>query len=417
MSFVTHLNCLGCGKQYPADKVMNLCPVDNLPVQICLDLDALRKRGSSDFGYNPERKNMWRFGHLMALDPADENDASSIFSLGEGYTPIYPWSEYDLAKKHGFELWLKDEGRPAPGFGANPTGSFKDRGMAMVVSMARKFGLEKLAVPTQGNAGDSLAEYAAQAGLSAAIAMPDNTPMPILGKVAAYTQLYPGISLDVVQGTIREAGELIKEKYLAQGYFSVATFQEPGWRIDGKKTLGLELAEPAIPFNDGVWQMPDVIVYPAGGGTGILGMWKAFSELRALGLTDGPLPRIIAVQSEATAPLVQAFEAGSQDSKAVEAGDTIAYGLNVPGGVGHFEVLRIIRESQGTALTVPEAEIGVTLGRVFKDTGWWICPEGAACVAAIPRLVDEQHIRPGDRVVVINTGSWEKYLPDIRHYL
>ena len=163
--------------------------------------------------------------------------------------------------------------------------------------------------------------------------------------------------------------------------------------------------------------MPDVIVYPTGGGTGILGMWKAFSELRALGLTDGPLPRIIAVQSEATAPLVQAFEAGSQDSKAVEAGDTIAYGLNVPGGVGHFEVLRIIRGSQGTALTVPEAEIGVTLGRVFKDTGWWICPEGAACVAAIPRLVDEQHIRPGDRVVVINTGSWEKYLPDIRHYL
>ena len=214
MSFVTHLNCLGCGKQYSADKVMNLCPVDNLPVQICLDLDALKKSGSSDFGYDPERKNMWRFGHLMALDPADENDARSIFSLGEGYTPIYPWSEYDLAKKHGFELWLKDEGRPAPGFGANPTGSFKDRGMAMVVSMARKFGLEKLAVPTQGNAGDSLAEYAAQAGLSAAIAMPDNTPMPILGKVAAYAQLYPGISLDVVQGTIREAGELIKEKYL-----------------------------------------------------------------------------------------------------------------------------------------------------------------------------------------------------------
>jgi len=417
MSFVTHLRCLGCGKEFPADQVMNLCPEDNLPVQICFDLETLRKKEAGDISYRPELKNMWRFGRLMALDPGDAEDASSIFSLGEGYTPIYRWSDHSLAKKHGFELWLKDEGRPATGFGANPTGSFKDRGMAMVVSMARKFGLEKLAIPTQGNAGDSLAEYAAQAGLSAAVAMPDNTPMPIMGKVSAYSQLYPGISIDVVAGTIREAGQLIKEKYLPQGYFSVATFEEPGWRIDGKKTLGLELAEPAIPFNDGAWQMPDVIVYPTGGGTGILGMWKAFNELQTLGLTDGPMPRIIAVQSDATAPLVQAFEAGLSDSDAVEAGQTIAYGLNVPGGVGHFEVLRILRECQGTAVAVPEAEIGAALGRVFKKTGWWICPEGAACVVAISRLVDEQHIHPGDRVVIINTGSWEKYLPDIRHLL
>ncbi|MCZ6536807.1 MAG: threonine synthase [Gammaproteobacteria bacterium] len=417
MSYVTHLRCLGCGKEYAADRVMNLCPEDNLPVQMCFDLEALGKKEASDIAYRPERKNMWRFGRLMALNPDNAKDATHIFSLGEGYTPIYRWSDHALAKKAGFELWLKDEGRPAPGFGANPTGSFKDRGMAMVVSMARKFGLEKLAVPTQGNAGDSLAEYASQAGLSAAIAMPGNTPMPILGKVAAYSQLYRGISLDVVEGTIREAGLLIEEKYLPQGYFSVATFQEPGWRIDGKKTLGLELAEPAIPFNDGSWRVPDVIVYPTGGGTGILGMWKAFNELRALGLTDGPMPRMIAVQSEATPPLVRAFEAGLPDSERVEAGDTIAYGLNVPGGVGHFEVLRILRESQGVALAVPEADIGATLGRVFRKTGWWISPEGAACVVAISRLVDERHIRPGDRVVIVNTGSWEKYLPEVRHLL
>ena len=417
MSYVTHLRCLGCGKEYAADRVMNLCPEDNLPVQMCFDLEALGKKEASDIAYRPERKNMWRFGRLMALNPDNAKDATHICSLGEGYTPIYRWSDHALAKKAGFELWLKDEGRPAPGFGANPTGSFKDRGMAMVVSMARKFGLEKLAVPTQGNAGDSLAEYASQAGLSAAIAMPGNTPMPILGKVAAYSQLYRGISLDVVEGTIREAGLLIEEKYLPQGYFSVATFQEPGWRIDGKKTLGLELAEPAIPFNDGSWRVPDVIVYPTGGGTGILGMWKAFNELRALGLTDGPMPRMIAVQSEATPPLVRAFEAGLPDSERMEAGDTIAYGLNVPGGVGHFEVLRILRESQGAALAVPEADIGATLGRVFRKTGWWISPEGAACVVAISRLVDERHIRPGDRVVIVNTGSWEKYLPEVRHLL
>ena len=417
MKYASHLRCLGCGKEYPLDRVMNLCPVDDRPGEICLDTEKITKSAGGDFNYRPERKNMWRFGRLLALDTDDPADAKDIFSLGEGFTPIFPWLSHELARKKGFELWFKDEGRPAPGFGANPTGSFKDRGMAMVVSMARHFGLKKLAVPTQGNAGDSLAEYAARAGLAAAVAMPENTPMPIVGKVAAYSRLYPGISLDLVKGTIREAGQLISDQYLTQGYFSVATFHEPGWRIEGKKTLGLEIAEPGAAHNEGSWQLPEVIVYPTGGGTGILGMWKAFNELKALGLVTGPLPRFIAVQSEATDPLVQAWEAGRQDSEVVTAGETLAYGINVPGGVGHFEVLRILRESEGAAIAVPEEEICGALKRTFAETGWWVCPEGAACVAALPRLVDHGHIASGDRVIVVNTGSWEKYLPDIRHLL
>lgn len=417
MSFVSHLECLGCARQFPTDQAMNLCPDDGRPVTMRLDLERLRDQHGNDIAYRPERLDMWRFGRLMALDPGNEQDRQAIFTLGEGHTPLLPWADHALARKHGFDLWIKDEGRSRPGYGANPTGSFKDRGMAMVVSMARRFGIEKLAVPTQGNAGDSLSEYAARAGLSAVIAMPDNTPMPILGKVAAYTQLHPKIRLELVSGTIREAGELIKEKYLPQGYFSVATFQEPGWRIDGKKTLGLELAEPAAAGNDNGWHLPDVIVYPAGGGTGILGMWKAFQELRALGLVDGPMPRFVAVQSAATSPLVDAIAAGETDTTPADAGQTMAYGLNVPGGVGHFEVLRILRDSGGTAMAVSEEQIAAALQEAVRATDIWFGPEGAACEAALSRCVDEGLIHPNDRVVIVNTGSWEKYLPDLRHLL
>jgi threonine synthase len=245
--------------------------------------------------------------------------------------------------------------------------------------------------------------------------MPDNTPLPILGRVAALAQANPCFHLVLVEGTIREAGAALKENWLPQGYFSVATFQEPGWRIEGKKTLGLELAEPAVPGE--AWSLPDVILYPTGGGTGVLGMWKAFSELEQLGLIGPRRPRIIAIQTEATAPVVEAIESGLRDTVPTEAGETLAYGLNVPGGVGHFKVLEIIRRSGGTALAIPESEIHATLSQVWLEKRWWICPEGAACIAALPRLLDEQLIARGERVVVFNTGSLEKYLPELRHLL
>ncbi|MEZ4702065.1 MAG: threonine synthase [Rhodothermales bacterium] len=415
MGYASCLRGIRSGAEYPPDTVMNLDPVDNRPVEIVLDVERIRREKPDGAWYHPERKDMWRFGSLLPLDIADPDDARHIVTLGEGYTPLLAYPDHDLAKKAGFRLQVKEEGRAYPGYGRNPTQSFKDRGMAMAVSMARRLGLKKLAVPTQGNAGDALAEYGRAAGLEVAIVMPDDTPMPILGKVAAYAQIYPSVHLELVKGTIREAGLRVKERYLPEGYFSVATFQEPGWRIEGKKTMGLELAEPAEP--GGAWSLPDVIVYPTGGGTGILGMWKAFDELEALGLIDGRRPRIVSVQSARTAPLVRAFEAGLGDAEPVQAGDTLATGLNVPGGVGHFRVLEILYASEGCALGIEEAAIEETLRHTFKTKGWWISPEGAAGLAALPSLVDRGVIRAGDRVVTFNTGSFEKYLPNLRHLL
>ncbi len=343
------------------------------------------------------------------------DDLPHIFNLGEGHTPLLNYNDHPLAQKAGFTLLVKDEGKAHAGYGANPTQSFKDRGMAMTISMAHKAGIEKLAVPTQGNAGDSMCEYANAAGMQAVVAMPDNTPMPILGRVAALAMGSERFDLELVTGTIREAGALLKEKWLDKGYFSVATFQEPGWRIDGKKTLGLELAEPKQA--DDPWSLPDVVIYPTGGGTGVLGMWKAWNELEALGLIDHFRPRMICVQSENTQPLVKAFESDATEVEPVDPGETLAYGVNVPGGVGHFKVLSIIRESGGAAIAVAEDDINKTLSKVWKDKRWWVCPEGAACLAAIPQLLEKGLIQPGNKVVAFNTGSLEKYLPDLRHLL
>ncbi|NNL95370.1 MAG: threonine synthase, partial [Xanthomonadales bacterium] len=348
MSFISHLRCTGCGAEYPADTVMNLCPADQRPVEIIMDLARLDAEQPDLAWYQPGRKDMWRFGGLLALDINNEKDRRHIVTLGEGYTPLLDYSDHPLALDAGFRLSVKDEGKSHPGFGANPTQSFKDRGMAMTISMARRAGLEKLAVPTQGNAGDSLCEYVNAAGMSAVVAMPDNTPMPILGRVAALAMASERFDLALVKGTIREAGELLKRDWIRRGYFSVATFQEPGWRIDGKKTLGLELAEPAE--SGSPWQLPDAVIYPTGGGTGVLGMWKAWSELECLGLIDSRRPRMYCVQAEVTTPLVTAFDKGASDTTPADAGDTLAYGMNVPGGVGHFRVLDIIRESGGAAL-------------------------------------------------------------------
>lgn len=239
--------------------------------------------------------------------------------------------------------------------------------------------------------------------------------MPILGRVAAIAHTSPDFQLEPVDGTIREAGERLRRDWIPNGWFYVATFQEPGWRIEGKKTLGPELAEPPEP--GGCWSLPDVILYATGGGTGVLGMWKAFSELECLGLIGRERPRIVCVQAEATAPLVHALEDDLEDTLPADAGDTIAYGLNVPGGVGHFRVLQIMRESGGTAIAVPEAEIGQALAADWRDWHNWLSPEGAACLAAIPRSLDERVIVPGDDVVAFNTGSLEKHLPELRDLL
>lgn len=417
MSFARCLRGLRSGCSYPFDRPMNLDPVDGRPVQIELDLDALRAARPDHSWYQPERLDLWRFGGLLALDIDDPADAACISGLHAGATPELDHASHPVAQALGLSLSIKEEGKAQPGFGHNPTQSFKDRGMVMTVAMARKLGLKRLAVPTQGNAGDSLVHFALAAGLEVAVVMPDDTPMPILGQVAARALQYPDqVQLKLVRGTIREAGQLVREHYQANGWFSVATFQEPGWRIEGKKTLGLEIAEPRMP--GGTWSLPDVLIYPTGGGTGVLGMWKAFDELQALGLIDARRPRLVCVQSEVTTPLVRAFESGATDSEArPPSGPTLATGLNVPGGVGHFRVLEILRSCAGTAMAVSEAAIIEEFSRYWRTQHGWLSPEGAACLAALAPLQHSGFLRGGERVVVFNTGSAEKYLPNLREWM
>jgi threonine synthase len=416
MSYVRCSRGLGSGIEYSADLPMNLDPADGRPVEIVFDLERLNAERPNAAWYDPSRRDMWRFGALMALDASDPEDARHLVPLGEGHTPLLDYAAHPVARSGALRLQLKEEGKAHPGYGANPTQSFKDRGMAMVAAQARRLGLSKLAVPTQGNAGDSLVRYALAGGLSVAVAMPDDTPMPILGNIAAAALRHPDrVKLELVGPTIREAGALLRERYIPQGWFSVATFQEPGWRIEGKKSLGLELAEP-LP-GDTRWSLPDAVIYPTGGGTGVLGMWKAWDELESLGLIGSARPRMLCVQSAATAPLVRAFEAGADDTTALPAGETLATGLNVPGGVGHFRVLQIIRASGGAAVAVAEDDIANELSRTWRETHDWISPEGAACLAALPQLLDLGLVRRGERVVAVNTGSAEKYLPALRHLL
>ena len=418
MGYVSHLACTVCRTEYARDRVMNLCEQDGRPLQVVLDLDRLRAEKGRDGWWYPERRNLWRFGGLLPLDFDCSEDLRSITTLGEGYTPSLPY-EHPVARSVGCHLEVKDEGKPHRGFGGNPTLSFKDRGMAMTVAMARSLGLTRLAVPTQGNAGDSLAEYAVAAGIEAIIAMSPDTDLPVLGKVAAYAKLHPDrVKLDLVAGTIIDCAKRIREEYLPRGYFSVATFQEPGWRTEGKKTLGLEMAEPAGDrLRERRWQLPDVIVYPTGGGTGVVGMAKAFDELEVLGLVRPARPRMVCVQSPASTPIVRAYEAGAPDIEPLPPGRTIATGLNVAQNVGHVNVLRIIRETGGCALTIPEEAIAGAIREEWRERRFAWSPEGAATVAALPELADRGMIRPGDRAVLVNTASAEKYLPTIRELL
>ena len=416
MSYIRCLRGIASGIEYSADIPMNLDPSDGRPVEMVLDLQRLARERPDAQWYDPRRRDMWRFGGLMALDITDPRDAAHIVSLGEGATPLLDCGYHPVAQAAGLALQVKDEGRAHPGHGANPTQSFKDRGMAMVVAQARRLGLTRLAVPTQGNAGDSLTRYALAAGLSVVVAMPPDTPAPILDNVAEAARREPErVTLELVGPTIREAGQLLKDKYIPHGYFSVATFQEPGWRIEGKKSLGLELAEPAA--GETRWSLPDAVIYPTGGGTGVLGMWKAWDELEALGMIDARRPRMLCVQSEATMPLVRAFESGAADTTAVAAGGTLAFGLNVPGGVGHFRVLQIIRASGGAALAVSESDIATEFAQLWRASDAGFSPEGAACLAALPQLLDRGLLRRGERVVAVNTGSADKYLPALRHLM
>ena len=382
MSYVTHLESALDRTKLPADRVQTVH--QGRPLWVRYDLETIRAAvRPEDIAGRPP--SLWRYRELLPITRAD-----AVVSLGERMTPLLPAPRLGSALGLS-DLWIKDEAQL-------PTGSFKSRGMALAVSMARQFGCRCLAAPTAGNAGGALAAYGAQAGMEVFVFMPTDTP--------AANQIecvQAGARVFLVEGVITDCGRICHEACEARGWFDVATLKEP-YRIEGKKTMGLELAEQ---FG---WRLPDVILYPTGGGTGLIGMWKAFNELRGLGwLRSAALPRMIAVQSDGCAPIVRAFEAGQRFAEPWDRPVTTAWGIRVPAAVGDFMILDAVRASGGAAVAVPEEAIRPAMRRATDLEGVAICPETAACIVAAQRLLHTGLLRSDERVVLFNTASGLKY--------
>jgi len=380
--FVTHLESAIDGTKLSADEPQTLHK--DRPLWVRYDLDAVRHAVTrADLAERPPM--MWRYREL--LPPKDER---SIVSLGEQMTPVLRCRR--LGERFGLDnLFIKDESRL-------PTGSFKSRGLAMAITMAGEFGIRRVAIPTAGNAGGALAAYAARAGLEAFVFMPDDTPI-----INRYECRLAGARTFLVNGLITDCGRIVREGKELLGWFDMSTLKEP-YRIEGKKTMGLELAEQ---FG---WTLPDVIVYPTGGGTGLIGMWKAFEELAELGwLEDARRPRMVAVQSEGCAPIVRAFDAGERFAQPFADAHTVASGIRVPAAVGDFMILDAVRASHGRAVAVEEARLRYWMALGTTSEGIAICPETAACLGAVEKLAAAGWIERTERVVVFNTGAAQKY--------
>ncbi|UFP95183.1 threonine synthase [Gloeobacter morelensis] len=382
-AFISHLVCPRCGSRFDPHKAHNLCTACASPllaeydlekVQSAVDKATLARRGES----------MWRYLELLPVV-----DPTHIVSFGEGFTPLL--SIAALTRDWGLEaVWLKDDG-------LNPTGSFKARGASCGISKARELGIREVALPTAGNAGGAWACYGAAAGLRVHVAMPRDAP--VINQLEC--RLY-GADLVLVDGLISDAGKRIAQGVREHDWFDVSTLKEP-YRIEGKKTLGLEIAEQLD------WQLPDAILYPAGGGVGIIGIWRGLQQLKAIGWVTGELPRLIVVQAEGCAPLVKAFEEGRADSEFWPDARTFASGLRVPKALGDFLVLRAVRETGGTAVAVSDAQCGEMMKLLAGRTGIFAAPEGAATLAAAKILRERGDLTARDRVVLINTGSALKY--------
>ena len=379
--FVTRLECSACGRQHEWSRLQNLCLSCGKPLFAIVDLDRVRRTLTRET-LGTREKSLWRYREVLPL-PGDVEPVS----LGEGGTPL------SRAQKFGgdIDLWIKDES-------INPTQSFKARGMSVAVSMAKHLGATKLAVPSAGNAGGALAAYAARAALEAHIFMPRDTPR---ANIIECREL--GAHVTLINGLITDCGAEIARRKTKEGWFDVSTLKEP-YRVEGKKTLGYELAEQ---FN---WELPDLILYPTGGGTGLIGMWKAFDEMQALGWIGTKRPRMFAVQATGCAPIVRAFEAGEKSAGEFPNAHTIASGLRVPKAIGDFLILNILRQSNGGAIAVADKEMIRVTREVGSNEGLFIAPEAAACFAALKSLRSAGKIRSGERVVIFNTGSGIKYL-------
>jgi threonine synthase len=381
-TFVTHLECGLTGERYMPDRIQGLSDAGR-PLLVRYDLAALAESVDRD-DLRDRPSGMWRYGELLPV-----RDPANIVSLVETQTPLVPL-DHTATALGASEVLVKDEGRL-------PTGSFKARGLAMAVSMAKELEITRLAMPTNGNAGAALAAYGTRAGMETFILCPDDTPEVNVREIALQ-----GGRVWRVNGLINECGKIVGDGAEPMGWFDVSTLKEP-YRIEGKKTMGLELADQLD------WTLPDVIFYPTGGGTGLIGMWKAFKELREIGWLTGDLPRMVAVQSTGCAPIVKAFKEGKRHADMWENAATIASGIRVPAAIGDFLILDAIRESGGFAIAVPDETIASAFERVPSTDGLLMSPEGAATVAGYEAALERGLVSRDDRVVLFNCGSGLKY--------
>ncbi len=383
MTTLTHLECSLCGKTRPAGQPHNLCECGG-PLLVRYDLDKARQSWSRDWiASGPS--SMWRYAPVLPV-----SKPGSIVSLGEGMTPLIRTERLGQLLG-GQDVWVKDEG-------INPTGSFKARGLSCAISMCQEFGIRKVAIPSAGNAASAMAAYAAAAGMEAHIFMPRDVPQSNYIECKAF-----GAQVTLVDGLISDCGRIVAERKDREGWFDVSTLKEP-YRIEGKKTMGYELAEQ---FR---WQVPDALFYPAGGGVGLIGMWKAFEEMEALGWISAKRPKMIVVQASGCAPVVRAFERGESRSEFWKDAHTAASGLRVPKPLGDFLMLDAVRKSGGTALAVTDEEMLDAGAELGATEGIFAAPEGAACVAALRKLFASGFLKPEERVVLYNTGAGLKYL-------
>ncbi|MCV0402305.1 MAG: threonine synthase [Chloroflexi bacterium] len=392
-SHLSHLECSACGATVPADEVAGTCPACGKVLFSRYDLPSLRSEMPvPDFAGRPQ--TLWRYRELLPI-----RDERFALTLGEGRTPLIALGARSrrAAGLDGVELLVKEEG-------LNPTGSFKARGLAVAVARAAELGVRHVALPSAGNAGGAAAAYAAMHGIACHVAMPRDAPIINQQEVALY-----GAELILVDGLIDAAGRLIRERAADEGWFDLSTLKEP-YRAEGKKTMGIELAE------DGGWGdawCPDVVVYPTGGGTGIVGMWKAWAELEELGWIGSRRPRMVVVQADGCAPIVRAFDAGADRAEPWEGGRTIASGMRVPAAIGDYLILRAVHESGGTAVAVSDGEISEAQRQLARTSGIWAAPEGAATFAALGHLRDSGFLGGGEQIVLFNTGTGSKYAPPI----
>jgi threonine synthase len=384
-SFLSHLECSKCGRGYSPAEIQTFCKDCTATLLPRYDLDAVRQHVDRA-AVSRRAKGMWRWHELL---PVVNEDA--IVSLGEGDAPLL--SVPHLGRELGLSnLYVKDESN-------NPTGSFKARGLAAAVSKAKELGVDKVIIPTAGNAGGAMAAYAARAGLRAFVFMPKDTPFANLEESRIV-----GAEVELVDGLISDAAKRAGEKARSEGWFDVSTFKEP-YRLEGKKVMGYELAEA---FG---WELPDVILYPTGGGTGLVGMWKAFAELEALGwLNNTKRPRMVSVQAEGCAPVIRAFEQGAQVCEFWNDAHTIASGLRVPKSFADHLILQGVYDSQGTAVAVSDEALLEAQRHLARNEGIFAAPEGAATLAALQQLLERKWIKPDERIVLFNTGSGLKYL-------